>query len=427
MKRVLMIGLVLVLSMGCMTGCGKDTASGGTVTLHMGLPSGADITSQKIVDSFQKEHPEINLVIDEAPWNDFKQKLKLQITSGNAPDVFITDSMYTAVLGANGAALDLTDRVEKDIKTEEYAETLFAARDAQGHLWGVPHGINPLAVYYNQNLFDEAGLPYPTEDWTFEELFETAKKLTKDLDGDGEPDQYGMMSGTNITTGWLPMILATGGAPLDESRTKAMFNDPKTIEGLKKYVEKVWDGFEPSTEWAAAQGGTAAFYMGKIGMYIGLHSNIPVIEKNKADGLRYDVQIIPYGWDGKRHCVYVPNLWVINASAGEAEKEAAWTWIQYYLSEEAQTVMNEEGLDGIQTKLSVLEKMQGLETTPANMQAFSQGLDEYGVTLFENDTIEKWNKEVTDITLRMLNKLTDFDSGVAELQTKVSAILAKEY
>lgn len=427
MKKMLALCLVVALSVCGLVGCNKATNSDGVVTLTMGLPSGGDVTAMELVENFQKAHPEIKLVIDEAPWTDFKSKLKLQITSGNAPTVFITDSGYTAVLGEDGMALDLSEWVNSELNSEEYSNSLFAAQNSEGKLWGVPHGINSLAVYYNKDLFDEAGIPYPTEDWTFEEMFDIARKLTKDTDGDGETDQYGFMSGTNITTGWLPMILSTGGAPLDETRTKSMFNDKKTIEGLRKYVEKTWEGIEPSTEWAAAHGGTAAFYTGKIGMYMGLQTNVPVIEKNKKADLRYDVQIMPYGWDGKRPCVYVPNLWVVNSKASESEQKAALEWLKYYMSDEAQKIMIESGLDGVQPKLTALEHMESIVTSPSNFQAFYKGLNEHGVSLFENPTWEKWVKEVSDVTLRMLNKLTNFDDGINELHTKVSKILTGEY
>lgn len=429
MKKLLVICLVLIMMVSCVSGCGQKSADEqGTVTLKIGLPSGYNLTPEEIVNGFLAEHPEIKLEIDETPWSEFKKKVKMQSASGNAPSVFFMDSGHVATMGANGTALDLSERVKNDLNAEEYSAALYAGQDAEGHLWGIPHGLNTLAVYYNESIFDEAGLSYPDESWTFDDMLEMAKKLTKDLDGDGETDQYGIMLGTNISSGWLPFVLAEGGAPLDESRTKSMFKDERTVKGLKKYVEPVKTGIAPNAEWTAAQGGTAAFYSGKIGIYIGLHSVLSVIEKNAPEDFRYNTQIMPYGVDGKRPCIYVPNLWVVSAQASEAEQEAAWEWIKYYLSDESQKIMMEKGLDGIQVKLTAMELLENMEGKgPENMEAFYAGMEEHGSTMFENGTFDEWRPKADEIITQMRNSLVEFDDGIEELDKIVSKVLAGEY
>lgn len=424
MKKILISCLALIMCVSAFSGCGKKEAnSDGAITLRVGMPNGEAITAWEIVENFQKDHPEIKLDIDETPWGEFKKKVKLQTTSGNAPALFISDSGHIATMGAMGNALDLSDKVKKDLDVSEYSDTLFAGADSEGKLWGVPHGINSLAVFYNKNLFDEAGLDYPTEDWTFDDMMAMAEKLTKDVNGDGEIDQYGIMYGTNISSGWLPFVLASGGAPLDETRTKSMFNDKNTIEGLKKFIEPRTKKITCDAEWAAANGGTAAFYRGKIGMYIALQSNVTVIETNKPAELNYDAQIMPYGETGKRPCVYVPNLWVINAQATEAEQEAAWTFLKYYLNDESQKILADTLLDGVPVKNSALEYLASKETTPANMRAFYSGLDEFGSTMFENGTFEEWRPKADEIILKMLNGLVDFDKGIDDLHKTVTKVL----
>ena len=424
MKKIFVICLVVIISVSALAGCGKkETSSDGTITIRVGMPNGGDITAWEIVENFEKEHPEIKLDVDETPWVEFKKKVKLQTSSGNAPALFISDSGHIATMGAMGNALDLSEKVKSDIDVSEYSKTLFSGQDADGKIWGIPHGINSLAVFYNKTLFDEAGLEYPGEDWTFDDMMEMAKKLTKDVDGDGKIDQYGIMYGTNISSGWLPFVLAEGGAPLDETRTKSMFNDKKTIAGLKKFIEPRTEGITCDAEWAAANGGTAAFYMGKIGMYIALQSTATVIETNKSDGFEYDAQIMPYGECGRRPCVYMPNLWVINAQSSKAEQEAAWTFIKYYLNDESQKILADTLLDGIPVKNSALEYLASKETSPANMGAFYKGLDEFGSTMFENGTFEEWRPKADEIILKMLNGLVDFDKGINELHKTVTKVL----
>ncbi len=157
MKKVVSLLLVGIM-LFALAGCGGEQATGDKVTLRIGLPGGADITPMEIVESFKAENADIDTVVEEAPWGDFKKKLKIQIASNNAPDVFITDSGYTATLGSMGAAANLAPRIEDDLNVDEYSATLFAGKDGDGNVWGVPHGLVALAVYYNKALLDEAGI-----------------------------------------------------------------------------------------------------------------------------------------------------------------------------------------------------------------------------------------------------------------------------
>lgn len=401
----------------------EETAALEPVTLSLGLPNGYDLTPKAIIDNFQALHPEITLEIDDTPWNDFKKKVKLQATSGDAPDIFVTDSGFVATMGGMGQVVDLSDFLNERINTEEYESTLFSGQDSEGHVWGIPQGFSPIAMIYNPALFEEAGLDVPDETWTYDDMFEAAKLLTKDLDGDGETDQYGLLYGKNSTMGWVPFMVATGGMPTDESGTVSMIKDEKTIEAIRKYSEPSWEGFTPSTEWTAANGGAESFVAGKIAMYILTYSSISAIENMKPEGFVYDAVIMPYGWSGVRPCIYVPNLWVISESAGEAERAAAYAFLEYYLSEEAQNILVDEFIAGMPTKLTAIEYLGQKEFPISNMKAFWEGLDEHGHTIFECATYERWSTTITERTLEIRNGLVDFDEGIEALDKELTEIL----
>jgi len=427
MKRTLCIILACVLALS-LAGCGgKTTSKDEAVTLKLGLPAGKDLTPVEIVDNFKAAHPNITLEIDETPWNEFKQKLKMQVATSNPPTTFIMDSGYVATLGGMGASVDLMDWVEKDLNKDDYSATLFAGRDGEGHLWGIPHALNSVGIYYNKTMFDKAGIPYPDANWTWDDLFDIARKLTKDLNGDGTVDQYGFTFGTNITEGWLPFVSAMGGTPLDEARKKSNFKDEKVIEGFKKSMIPNTEGFAPGAEWTAANGNsTAAFYMGKIGMMMTQSSGVKAINKNAPADFKYDVQVIPIGWDGNRHVVYVPNQFTIFSKATEKEQKAAWTWIKHFISEDSQKIAAEYLLTGYPIRKSALEYLSSKETVPANMKVFYEYLDKDGVTLFENKTFEEWRPKVDQTYVKMRKEGLAFDAGMAEIDKLVTEALAAE-
>ena len=425
MKKIISLVLCCLMIVG-ICGCGNDAATTGgddKVTLKIGLPGGADVTPMEIVESFKEANPDINVEVDEAPWGDFMTKLQVQIASGNAPDVFITDAGYAATLGGMGAAYNIADRIKNDFKEDEYLSALYAGIDGEGNAWGIPHGLTALGLYYNQAMFDEAGLEYPTDDWTYEDMFEAARKLTKDVNGDGETDQYGLSYGVNITEGWLPFVTAAGGAQLDETRTKSMFNDEKKIEGLKKFAAPQEEGFAPTVEWQRAQGGIAGFYLNKFAMMLTIASNVNAVNANAPADFEYDVVKVPVGWDGQRHTVYVPNLWVIAEKSSDAKKEAAWKWIQHFMSEDSQRLLAETRLAGFPIHKDALKVIEESDAKPNNYMAFCNGVDESGVTLFENSSHKEWTKIAGDYAVNVRQGLIDAETAAKEIHEQISKIL----
>lgn len=427
MKRICALLMAAALAF-CAAGCGNEKTSSGKISLKLGMPNGGDLTPIELVEGFKTENPNIKVEVDETPWSDFKTKLKMQIAAGNAPDVFITDSGYAATLGGMGAAVDLSKNIKSDLSSDDFTSALDIIHDGEGRVWGVTHSLASAAVLYNKGLFDEYGVEYPSEDWTFQDMLDKAQALTKDTDGDGVTDIYGLATGENMTTGWLPFILATGGAPIDETQTKSLFADPKTLEGLEKYRSTVVDmKISPDHTWITANGNSnSAFYSGKVGMLICLIATTNVINQSAPEGFSYDAQMMPIGWNGERKCIYVPNQWVIYSKAKAEQQEAAWNWIKYFLSEKSQDVIaNKFSSIGIPVRKSALKTIDSIETVPANKGAFYNGLDEYGITLFECPSWEEWKPKAEQAFLEMQAGAITAKEASQRVDEAVQALLKK--
>lgn len=425
MKKIIVLILSLAILVTSFAGCSDNNKSNdGKVTLKIGVPQGDGLTPYELIERFKAENPDINVVLDESPWNDFKTKLKVQIAGGTAPDVYIMDSGYIATVGAQGAALDLKPFIERDLNADEYINALYSAEDSEGHVWAVPHGINSIALYYNEKIFDDAGMEYPTEDWTFEDMLQAAKKLTGKKQSNGASDVYGLGVGYSITDGWLPFVLASGGTPLNEDRTKSNFNDEKTIEGIRRFASLTQDEIAPPLPWITTKGGLqAAFYSGGLAMAIMNSASANTINKNKSDDFRYNVVSIPYGWDGNRYSVYVPNGWVINAKSDAKKQEAAWKWLKFYLSEESQMLLAEECRGGYPVKKSAIEYCSSVDYIPENREAFYKNIDEHGVTLFENDTWQEWVDAAMKEFKDLYNGVITPEQAAENLHKNISDIL----
>lgn len=407
MKKTLCMALVLVLAIGCLAGCGpKTTKNSGPVDLLLGLPGGDGVTPMSLVENFKAANPNINVTTDESSWGDFTQKVKLQFVSkSDVVPIFITDSAQAASFGAQGSLADLKERADKDLDASLYNKALYAVTGVDGQLWGVPHAMNSIAILYNKDIFDKYNVEYPKEDWTWADMMEMAKKLTVDENGDGKTDIFGIHYGSNITQGWLPFMAATGCDIFGPDKNKSNLTDPKAKEALLHYMEPVTNNWIPDNAFIATYGSVdLAFVSGKIAMYLCQSSGMKTINANAAEGFKYDAQIMPIGWNGKRTCIYVPNVWVMYSGAPEEVKDAAWEWVKYYMSEEGQMIVAKEGPSGYPIMKSALDTVSKNGVAPENKDVFYKGIDQYGLSLLENPVSSAANGVMNEITSKIRNK-----------------------
>src|SRR5699024_2137548 len=138
-------------------------------------------------------------------WGEYVQQIVTKIAGDTAPDLWFQENAVILGYGDRGVAEDLTPYIEEDedFNTDDYVDALLATSTPGGTVYGIPHGINPIALAYNKETFDEAGLDHPTDDWTYEDMIEAADALT-----DKDEDQYGMDIARDISKGWYQWVRA---------------------------------------------------------------------------------------------------------------------------------------------------------------------------------------------------------------------------
>lgn len=355
--------------------------------LKIGLPGSYEVTSKDIIDQFIATHPHIDVEIQEAPWGDFTSKIATQIAGNTMPDVWFQENATILGYGKRGVAEDLAPYIERDLNADDYIDGLFSAQTPEGKVWGVPHGINPVALAYNKDVFEAANVPFPTDDWTFADLIETAKQLT--VGSGNDTSQYGFIGSYAITNGWFPWIKQAGGSALDETKTKSLMNDPKTIEGLKQLRQGIEEGYFTNNDFVKANGGELeVFAGGKAAMFFMQYSLQVNMNQNFPDA-NWDVVKIPKAVDGNRYVPMVANSWLISSRASDDAKEAAWEFLKFYLGDEAQEIVAASG-STLPVKKSAYEIVESTDTKPLNKKAYTDGIAEGGTTLDENDSWAEW-------------------------------------
>ena len=136
------------------------------------------------------------------------------------------------------AILSLEAFLEADqaFRKDDFYPQLVAQFTEQGQLWGLPADVTPFVIEYNKDLFDAAGLAYPTPDWTWEEFLEMATALSG---GEGETRQYGFVAEVYEANDLLLILERLGAHLIDERPTPPAltFDDPTVIEALRWYAD----------------------------------------------------------------------------------------------------------------------------------------------------------------------------------------------
>lgn len=127
----------------------------------------------------------------------------------------------------------------------------------EGHLYAIPKDCTAMMIYYNKAMLDEAGIPYPTPDWTWDDYAEMVRALTI-TDESGRVTQYGSAGDTGWPT-WIGWAYKNGGKLMDEETGRIIPDDAKFIEALQRYMDLgLVDGAMPNPDQLAALGNSTS-------------------------------------------------------------------------------------------------------------------------------------------------------------------------
>ncbi|MBI3786983.1 MAG: extracellular solute-binding protein [Ignavibacteriales bacterium] len=285
---------------------------------------------EQAIAEFKKRYPWIDVLYEPNPGRQYEEKILTALAADEPPDVFLLDSKLIPTFTNKKILLDLTPFIaQHGIDTAQwYPNVLNIARKGPA-LYAFPKGFTPLMVYYNKRLFDEANIPYPSSDWTWDDYLEIAKKLTKDLNGDGTIDQYGAEF-DNRYFYWIPWVWSADADVVskDGRRVSDVLNSPQTQAALQFLIDlRVKHNVAPATgTWVQAEK-TGAHYQlfanGKIAMHVDGHWRLPRFADQIEEGkLELGVAPFPRHPSGKKINVMYESGWCVPVSA-KHPKEAA--------------------------------------------------------------------------------------------------------
>ena len=329
--------LILILTCLLLTGCqlqGNPEPLGVVqLTLWQGVnpPANRDVL-QALVERFNREHPKIQVTSLYVGQEDQQMpKILASVVGKSPPDLLWFNSTITEQLVALDAIRPLDDFLAASPLKAEIDPVLFESMEFQHQLWSVPFGTNNAGIFYRPSLFEAAGITQLPQTWA--ELRSVAQTLTKDINGDGRPDQYGMLlplgKGEWTVFMWLPFLWSGGGEITDSSQAINLPNQ-KAIAALQFWRDLIDDG---STVLSLPERGYEMnrFLAGKVAMQL---SGPWTLGQLQQTGIDFDVFPIPSG--GQQATVVGGENLFLFKTTPEREK-AAFTFAEYVISETFQT------------------------------------------------------------------------------------------
>ncbi len=212
----------------------------GKTLLRVGTgDSGAGLAPhQAIIARFEAENPDIQVQLEPVGSGDYYQQIFDQIASGSPPDILqIGDDAVPTFVDRN-ALVSLDEYItsaQYPLDVGIYLPGVLEPGRWAGSQYLLPKDFTPLAVYYNKRLFDQYGVPYPTDGWTWDDFLSTAKALTRDTDGDGQTDLWGVQMTGGWTTGFEYWVAAAGGRLVspDGAGFLGYLDSPQSAEALQ--------------------------------------------------------------------------------------------------------------------------------------------------------------------------------------------------
>jgi len=335
MKRLLAGLLILVFVISFSVGLivsQKSAYAASKITLKLGAwassPAEKKIVQNQIA-AFKKLYPNVDVRITEIV-GDYNQKIQLLMASKTEPDIFYMDSMPAWQYIAKGVLEPLDYWMKKyNVKTIGYESSLLQPFIYKGKVYGLPKDYNTLVLFYNKEMFKQAGLTQPPKTW--QELKEYAKKLTT-----------GKVVGLTMNLELAriqPFAYQNGGKVFDG--TKPVFTDPKALEGFKFALDLFKEGICKTPKDLGAGWVGDAFADKKAAMTIEGGWMIPFLNERKIPKDSYGIAELPAGPAGKSTMAFTV-AYVM--SKNSKHKPEAFKLIRFLTGEGGQKFVVEAGL-----------------------------------------------------------------------------------
>jgi multiple sugar transport system substrate-binding protein len=295
---------------------------------------------------------------------EYEQKLLVMAAAKNTPDVIKGFNGLLRSFYRNGIIADLTPFIQSDpeFDLDHYYPSLVKMGQIDSRQIAIPIVFSTLVLYYNKNHFDMAGIPYPDSTWAWDDFLRAAKRLTK-YDKSGQIVRCG-----GFIEAFRPiLVLQWGGHQFNTTRDSSIMASENSAESLKFFLDlfqKHCVSYDPAVKGFRMD---EIFSSERTSMVINGRWATPWFVKTMREGA-FDVAPVPHK---KQRMTGLAAHYIVMCSTSK-KKTAAWDFMKYLVSYEAQKLTSEDG-NNIPAMKSVAESdlfLKNTNTPNINNQVF---------------------------------------------------------
>lgn len=321
---------------------------------------GNEETLAKMVAAFEAEHPNIKVEVETIGYDDYFTQMQTRVAGGTAPDCYELNIENFAAYANKGQLAEISG-----VDVSGLNDTALNAFNVDGKQYGLPESFSNVVLIYNKDLFDQAGVAYPTDDWTQDDLqaaAEAIRALGDDIYGIWQPITYNE---------FFKVVAQYGGALLNEDKTEFTINSEENLKAAQTLVDRVLvSNVQPNAAQQGGMGDWDMFMSGRLGM---IPTGIWAFQ-TFTDGCDFEWDIVVEPGNTQKATHFFSNCVVMNPETEHPEEVAQWlAWLTS--STASADIRLEAGWD-----LPALKDLDALSsyleiTPPDNREAVFESLD----------------------------------------------------
>lgn len=301
----------ITLEFGMFTGSNWDVAQANSFTII-----------DKAIAKFEHAHPGVTVhYYSGIRKDDYSEWFSRKLLAGEEPDIFMVLGTDFNQFASMGVMKNLETFIEKDtdFEPEKYFTSAFVSGQYESVQYALPYETVPTLMFVNKTLLTQEGIDMPEENWTWEDFYEICKKVTRDTDGDGVPDQFG-----SYNYDWMDALCSNGGGVFNKKGTEAALTDSRVVEAVKcvRSINDLYGGEKLTQE--DFNGGRVAFMPLTFAEYR-TYKTYPYKIRKYAN-FQWDCVTMPAGEQGG-NISQVDSL-LMGISANTKEEKLAWEFLK---------------------------------------------------------------------------------------------------
>lgn len=416
-SMLLLAGLMLTSCGSNDDGNGNAQTSDGKQTVRFAMwDKNQEKIMKEIADKYMADHEDVDIQVELGTYKDHFTKLETQSQGDVMPDIFFMNAPNFLKFASNDVLEPLDDIIsEKNINMDDFPDALKDMYKYEDHQYGIPKDWDLGALWYNKEIFDQAGLDYPTNEWTWNDMVEAARKI-KESNIEGV---WPIAAPADTQTIVYDTIPQAGGYVINEEKTKSGYDSPEAIEGVKAWVDLIEEELSPNLQTLEDTKPVELFKAGKLAMVIEATWNVP--EFMQDDNIKDKIDIVQYPYV-KERAVTIHGLSYCMPKSS-ADNEAAKDFLAYLASPEINDLWAESGTV-IPANENSLDKW--LNSYPdVNLKAFTDQLEYSHIYPYSKNT-SVWNAyEAEELKLIWSGSKT-VEEGLKDLATQMNEALDSE-